>query len=152
QLSQTILEQMPHAVYVRDAGMNLIYMNPAAERLTGWTVEDLCSEHAQSMDLIQGEGELCQGVCSGSGVSGIGLSPVATEGTLKTRFGHRVQIRFSLSPLSWDPEPGWVLCVMEFVSDRAGELAADGAFSDRLAVQMQTLPEKGLNGAAPIGE
>lgn len=152
QLSQTILEQMPHAVYVRDAGMNLIYMNPAAERLTGWTVEDLCSEHAQSMDLIQGEGELCQGVCSGSGVNGIGLSPVATEGTLKTRFGHRVQIRFSLSPLSWDPEPGWVLCVMEFVSDRAGELAADGAFSDRLAVQMQTLPEKGLNGAAPIGE
>jgi PAS domain S-box-containing protein len=152
QLSQTILEQMPHAVYVRDAGMNLIYMNPAAERLTGWTVEDLCSEHGQSMDLIQGEGELCQGVRSGSGMNGIGLSPVATEGTLKTRFGHRVQIRISLSSLSRDSDPGWVLCVIESVSRSIGETDKDGAFFDRSAMESRALPEEGRKGAALIGE
>jgi len=37
---RTVLEHMNEQVYVRDLDMNLLYINPAAESLTGWPAQE----------------------------------------------------------------------------------------------------------------
>ena len=37
---RAILQSMNEAVYVRDLNMKILYINPAAERLTGWSMEE----------------------------------------------------------------------------------------------------------------
>ncbi len=41
---KTVLEHMNEQIYVRDLEMNILYINPAAERLTGWNLKEAQSK------------------------------------------------------------------------------------------------------------
>jgi len=40
RIHQIVLESMREAVYVRDLDMNILYINPASEQLTGCSLEE----------------------------------------------------------------------------------------------------------------
>ncbi|RMH09877.1 MAG: PAS domain S-box protein [Nitrospirae bacterium] len=72
---QAVLEQMAEAVYLRDQEQRLIYLNPAAERLSGWTMEELQRHGTLSREVFD---EDCE------------------RGTIRTRTGCLLSVRVTV--------------------------------------------------------
>jgi PAS domain S-box-containing protein len=92
---KSIVDHMKRAVYVCGPGNRILYMNPAAERLTGLT-----SEKARGMachKLFSDAGQMCQADCSVDDTGSAKDNHFQYEGNLKTADGQSVPFRASIS-------------------------------------------------------
>lgn len=91
---------MDQAVYVRDLGRRLIYINPAAERLTGWSLEEALKRPCYK--IFGDAGEQCNHNCPVDRAMGRVEALSHTEGTVINRAGEAVEVRVSISPMKED--------------------------------------------------
>ena len=114
QVLQTVLDQLHLPAYVRDAQDRLVYINPAAEALTGWSLAEVQSRRCA--DIF--------------GAREAGRAPF--ESRLKTRDGYWRQVRGSEAALSAPPACGAV-GVIEDLTPSARTAARHPAERDALA-------------------
>jgi len=88
QSHEAILNCMSEAVYVTDLDMTIIYANPAAEMLTGYTVGESIGKKCE--DIFCEASERCQGVCPPKALH--------REAETKTKNGEVKNTQISFSP------------------------------------------------------
>ena len=114
RMYQTILENMNEVVYVRDLDMNILYINPASERLTGWSLPEALGR--KCYEVFGDEDLACKEACPVNKAISEGLHVVHHEGELKTRSGDVRDTRVSISPLFEGEAVIGVVVVMEDVT------------------------------------
>ena len=97
RIYQAILENMSEQVYVRDLDKNLLYINPASERLTGWSMNKAIGK--KCYEVFGDEGMTCRDVCPIEKAISKGVPLLHHEGKLKTRSGDVRDMQVSISPL-----------------------------------------------------
>ena len=88
---------MQEQVYARDLDMNIIYINPASEKLTGWTLKDALGQ--KCYDIFGDEKQICKDVCPIEKMITEKMPIYHHEGKLKTRYGDEKDMQVSISPL-----------------------------------------------------
>ena len=97
EIYKSVLENMREAVYVRDLHMNLLYVNPASERLTGWSMDEAVGK--KCYEVFGDENHTCREVCPVNKAISAKHPIIHNEGRLKTRSGEIKKMRVSISPL-----------------------------------------------------
>lgn len=97
---ESVLSSMEQAVYVRDAARRLLYINPAAERMTGWSLPEALERPC--FEVFGDEGGRCNQNCPIDRAIKAGEAIVHTEGTVLNRAGEPVEVRVSISPMRKD--------------------------------------------------
>ncbi len=115
---EAILENMSEIIYVRDLNMNLLYINPAAERLTGWPWQDAVGKKCYA--IFGDEGQMCKDVCPSEKAISERLSILHHEGQLKTRSGEVRDMQVSISPFHEDGAITGAVVVMKDVTNLQG--------------------------------
>ncbi len=114
QIYQAILENMNGEVYVRDLDKNLLYINPASEKLTGWSFEEAAEKKCYE---VFGDEELkCIEVCPVDKAISQKLHVLHHEGKLKTRSGDVKDMQVSISPFYDKENIVGAVVVMEDIS------------------------------------
>jgi PAS domain S-box-containing protein len=91
QMHQIVLESMSEAVYIRDLDMNILYVNPAAERLVAYSREEA---KGRKCDQVFGdEPARCREVCPAEKVIAEGVHMLHHEG----RYSHNSEEPSQLS-------------------------------------------------------
>ena len=93
---EAVLGSIGEAVYVRDLGRKLIYMNRAAERMTGWSIGDALARPCHA--VFGDEGARCNKACPVDRAIGLGESIEHREGSIIRIDGNSVVVRASISP------------------------------------------------------
>jgi two-component system NtrC family sensor kinase len=115
QLYQAVLERMTAAVYVRDLDRNLLYINPAAERLVGWSCQE--ATERKCFQLFGDEALTCRENCPAERAILEGRTVLLRPGRLKMRSGEIKEAKISASPLYDDERPlGAIVIVEQIVS------------------------------------
>ncbi len=94
---RAVLENMSDAVYVRDLDRGLIYINPAAERMTGWNLEEALAKPCY--EVFGDPGQACNKLCPIDACLASGEPAQHQEGRLVRRDGAVIDARVSISPL-----------------------------------------------------
>ena len=114
KMYQAILENMSELVYVRDLDKNLLYINPASEKLTGWSLNEAIGK--KCFDVFGDEGMTCRDVCPIEKAILERLHVLHHEGKLKTRFGDKREMQVSISPLYEAESVTGAVVVMEDIT------------------------------------
>jgi diguanylate cyclase (GGDEF)-like protein/PAS domain S-box-containing protein len=96
-----ILENMHDGVYFVDRERRITYWNKSAERITGYSAEDVMGSFCSSNILMHVDAlgqQLCQGACPLTAAMGDG-GPHETEVYLHHKLGHRLPVWVRTSPL-----------------------------------------------------
>ena len=110
-----ILDCMNEQVYVRDLEMNILYVNPAAQRLSGWTFE--ASLGKKCYEVFGDENRKCKDVCPVEKAIAENRSIMHHEGEMKTRNGSIRKMKVSISPLAEDGNTTGGIVVMQDITD-----------------------------------
>jgi len=111
---RTVLEHMNEQVYVRDLDMNLLYINPAAESLTGWPAQEAMGKKCYE---VFGDAEReCKKVCPVEKAISSNQCIFHHEGRLKTRGGRVLDMQVSISPLLTGAEVAGAAVVMQDIT------------------------------------
>jgi len=132
-ISTTILENISASIYVRDLDMNILYINPAAERLSGWSQEE--AKKHKCYEIFGGKTEKCQNVCPMEKVIHENIPLIHHERELNTRNGQLKKMRVSISPLMQNGQIQGGIATMEDISN----------FKELEETQYKTLKENLLN-------
>jgi two-component system NtrC family sensor kinase len=111
QLYQAALERMTAAVYVRDLDQNLLYINPAAERLVGWSCQEAVAR--KCFQLFGDESLACRESCPAERAILERRTVPHHAGGLKTRSGEIREAKISVSPLYDDERPLGAIAIVE---------------------------------------
>lgn len=98
KIYQVILENIREAVYVRDADMNIIYINPASEKLTGFSLKQALGK--KCYQVFGDEEQSCKDQCPVEEVIRKNRHVLHHESKLKIRSGEIRQMQLSISPIS----------------------------------------------------
>jgi len=90
---KAILDNLNEEVYVRDLDKNLLLINPASEKLTGWSFEEALGK--KCYEVFGDEDLKCREVCPVEKAISQKLHVLHHEGKLKTRSGAYKQYRSS---------------------------------------------------------
>ncbi|MBZ5645520.1 MAG: diguanylate cyclase [Acidobacteriia bacterium] len=134
--SQLMLEQVFDGVYILDTEGRITYWNKAAERITGYTADEVVGRRCRDEIVIHTNWEgcqMCQGDCPAHSTLGDGVIREA-EVFLKHSLGHRVPVRLRVAPV-YGPE-GTILGVVEVFTENSTKMALleQLAESERLAL------------------
>ncbi len=105
---------MREAVYVRDRDMSILYINPAAEQLTGWPLAE--AEGKKCYEVFGDENAECKHACPVEKAMAEGVHVLHHEGSLKTRAGEILKMRVSISPVSGEEGLAGAVLVMEDIT------------------------------------
>ena len=98
---RSILDNLYDGVYMTDASRRISYWNRGAEKITGFTAEEIIGKHCWD-NLLQHVDEkgnsLCQGECALSKTICQGC-PQEMEAFLYHKLGHRVPVRIRVNPV-----------------------------------------------------
>lgn len=131
---RAIVEEMHDAVYVRGTDRNIIYMNPAAEKFSGWSLEEALK--VPCYKVFGDPGERCNGKCPIDPVVATGKPTRHMEGFVETRAGKNVPVEVSVTPL---PDQAGIAGAVVIVRDISQIRALD---QDRLDAMREF--EKGV--------
>jgi diguanylate cyclase (GGDEF)-like protein/PAS domain S-box-containing protein len=96
-VTKVILDNIEEAIYVRGAGRELLYVNPAAEQLSGWpSVEAL---QRPCFEVFGDEGAKCNLDCPIDRANRLDQAIFHTEGNLIDRRGQHRSVSVSISPV-----------------------------------------------------
>ncbi len=112
---QIILNSVSEQVYVRDLEKNILYINPAAEKLTKWTLEE--AKKKKCYEIFGDENQSCKDICPVERVISENHSVLHHEGELKTRDGDIRKMRVSISPMHSGQDVVGGVVVMQDVTD-----------------------------------
>jgi len=112
---KAVLNCMNDQVYVRDLEMNILYINPAAEKLTGWTLSEAIGK--KCYDIFGDEKRGCLDVCPVEKAISANRSIAHHEGELKTRKGNIRKMQVSISPIKEDGDITGGIVVMQDITD-----------------------------------
>jgi PAS domain S-box-containing protein len=116
-LYQAILDHMSEAVFVRDGHCNIVYMNRAAERISGWTLQEIQHQPRPCHEIF-GDEDLMGRKENPSKESSDTSRPFDHYVTkLKTRSGHILDVRLSHTTLSEEGKDFGTLCVFNEISE-----------------------------------
>ena len=116
----TILDTMNDAIYVRDRNRKLLYINPAAERLTGWSVQEALAQPCYK--TFGDPGEACNRVCPIDRCIDLEQGTEHSQGHLVRRDGSVLDMRVSMAPLKdGDEVVGAVVALQDISELRASE-------------------------------
>ena len=101
-LLESIVSSMSDAVYVRGADHQLLYINPAAERLTGWSFAE-ASLH-KCYEIFGDTGQQCRLRCPIERAEKQGAALHHLEGELISRDTKAHPMEVSVSPIFEDGE------------------------------------------------
>ncbi len=96
EIYKVVLKNMREIVYVCDIDMNLLYINPAAEKLFGWSLQEVLGKKCH--EVIGNENLMCKDLCSIEKANSEGRYISHHEEKLKTRFGDVKDMRVSILP------------------------------------------------------
>ena len=122
-LARAIVLNMAEAVYVRDVNRKIIYLNPAAQRLTGWSAADALG--AACYELFGGEECSAETPCPLEAILRLGGQQASAMQLRTARGGETVCVRASAS---WTGRPGGlrgVLVTMATAEEAAAAMADD---------------------------
>ncbi len=112
---QAVLDNINEQVYVRDLDMNIIYINPAAEKLTEWTLQESLGKKCYE---VFGDKKLeCRDVCPVEKAITDRSSVLHHEGELIARNGDIRKMRVSISPMQDEGNVTGAIVVMQDVTD-----------------------------------
>ncbi len=94
---KTILDNMNDPLYLCNLEKNIIYLNPAAEQLTGWTLQDALKK--KCYEIFGDEQQLCKEACPIKKIVSQKNCSLWHKGTLRTRFGELKCFQASISPI-----------------------------------------------------
>jgi len=114
KVHKAVLDNMNEQVYVRDLEMKILYINPASESLTGWSLREASGK--KCYEVFGDEKETCKEVCPVEKAISEGLHIFHHEGTLKTRSGDLRKMQVSISPLYEDEAVIGAAVVMEDIT------------------------------------
>jgi diguanylate cyclase (GGDEF)-like protein/PAS domain S-box-containing protein len=119
-----IMENLPDGLYIVDTGRNIMYWNPAAERISGFTSEEVLGNSCFGNILCHIDhagANLCCGNCPLS--VALAEGPDQREIYLHHKDGHRVPVSVRTTPLT--DEQGEVIGGVMIFTDLSSK-AADG--------------------------
>jgi len=93
---KNILDNLSEAVYVRDLDMNIIYINPAAEELSGWNFEGVKGK--KCYNYFGDEHKACREICPAEKAISENRKIEHYEGRLLTKDGFVKDVRVAISP------------------------------------------------------
>ena len=111
---QTILNHMSEPVYVRNLKRDLIYINPAFERLTGWTAAEALGRKCH--EVFGNVNQACGRPCPAEKAIDRKIPIIHYNGKLKIRNGDEKNVRISISPLYVGETAGGAVIVMEDIT------------------------------------
>ena len=111
---ETILNCMNEQVYARDLEKNILYVNPAAQKLSGWTFEEAVGK--KCYEVFGDENGSCKDVCPVEKAIAENRSILHHEGEL-TRNGDIRRMKVSISPLVEDGNITGGIVVMQDITD-----------------------------------
>jgi len=114
RMYKTILNNMNEQVYVRDLDMNILFINPASERLSGWSMEEAIGK--KCYEVFGDEDLACKDVCPVNRAISERLSILHHEGKLRTRSGDVKEMQVSISPLYEGEDVTGAVVVMEDIT------------------------------------
>ena len=88
---------MNEALYLCSPEKNIIYINPAAERLTGWSLPEALAK--KCYEIFGDEHQTCREVCPVEKVIARKGGSLRHEGDIKTRTGQLKRFKSSISPI-----------------------------------------------------
>jgi PAS domain S-box-containing protein len=91
------LENMKEAVFVRDHNASILYMNPTAEKLSGWSFKE--TRGKKCYEIFRISPGPCKGNCPMEKIINGEQDIPFRESQIKTRSGEERQILYSISPL-----------------------------------------------------
>ncbi len=97
RLYRTVLENITDALYVRGPGRELLYMNPAAERLTGWSRTK--AEVLPCYEVFGDVGQACNRNCPVDRACAERTSVTHVEGNVVRKDGTKLPVAASISPV-----------------------------------------------------
>ncbi len=115
QIYKTILNNMSELVYIRDLDKNVMYMNSAAEELTGWTFSE--ASFKKCYEVFGDEKRLCKNYCPVDRAIDQQKAILHHEGELKTRSGEIRKTRVSITPVADVDHTSSAIVVMRDVTD-----------------------------------
>ena len=114
-LLQSIVSSMSEAVYVRGANHELLYINPAAERLTGWSLEETPSR--KCYEIFGDAGQACRDRCPIDRAERERKALHHLEGELVARDKKVHPLEVSVSPIFEDGEAVASVVVLRDIED-----------------------------------
>jgi PAS domain S-box-containing protein len=94
---KAVVENVSAQVYVRDLDMNILYINPASERLTGWSLQEAMGK--KCYEVFGDENLTCKEVCPVDEEVSWRFHILHHKGKLKSRSGDMRDMQVSISPL-----------------------------------------------------
>lgn len=114
RIHEIVLESMKEAVYIRDLEMNILYINPASEQLTGWSAEEATGK--KCYEVFGDEQERCRAACPAEKAIAERSHILHHEGSLKTRSGEIHEMQVSISPIQGAEGITGAVVVMEDIT------------------------------------
>jgi PAS domain S-box-containing protein len=114
QVYKSIIDNMNEALYLCSPEKNIIYINPAAERLTGWSLPEALAK--KCYEIFGDEHQTCREVCPVEKVIARKDSNLRYEGNFKTRTGELKRFKSSISPIYEDGNLTAVVIVIQDIA------------------------------------
>ncbi len=115
QIYKTILNTISDQVYIRDVDKNVMYMNSAAEELTGWPFSEV--RFKKCYEVFGDEKRLCKRNCPVDRAIDQQEAILHHEGELKTRSGEIRKTKVSITPVADCNQTSGAVVVMRDVTE-----------------------------------
>lgn len=114
KIAQSILENIKEPVYVRDLEKNLLYINPASEKLTRWSLAEALDK--KCFEVFGDDKMTCKDMCPVERSILHREHIFHHEGQLKTKNGDIRKMQVSISPLIEEETVAGAIVVMEDIT------------------------------------
>nr|WP_269746313.1 PocR ligand-binding domain-containing protein [Desulfogranum japonicum] len=153
--SREILNKLQTAVYMTDKDMNLVYLNAAAEEISGYTMGEAL--HKKCWDVFGTQEKNCREHCPVKTAINEGAQKVSHHSTILNRAGKRYHMVVSVTPFAHGNQRGAMFELEKLSGSSLVELshikaldALEIEVERRRAVEAELLREKQLFMAGPV--
>ncbi|MDJ0819611.1 MAG: PAS domain-containing protein, partial [Desulfobacterales bacterium] len=97
QAYKSILDNINTPIFLCNPAKDILYINPAAERLTGWSLLEAVSKKCD--EIFGGDEQICEAGCPADGFNPGKGSRLQHQGNLQTRAGESIHFKALITPI-----------------------------------------------------
>ena len=97
QAYKSILDNIDTPIFLCNPATDILYINPAAERLTGWSLHEAVSKKCD--EIFGGDEQICEAACPADGFNPGRGSRLQHQGNLQTRAGESIHFKALITPI-----------------------------------------------------